>query len=280
MSIELNNIRSMFPAFDFELKSGRLAYLDSAASAQKPRSVIDRMNSFMAHEYANIQRGAYELSAQASLRVEEARLLVKEFISALSEKEIIFTKSATDALNMISFLLTNNIAPGSNLLISTLEHHSNIVPWQLASERNCLKLHFVPITDDADFDYDAFKEMLKSLKPKVVALTHLSNAFGTPVRIAEIAPLVHEHGGILVVDCAQSVVHQKLQVANLGADFIAFSGHKLYGPTGIGVLWGKQSLLETLSPYQGGGGMIEHVSISGSTWAALPQRFLIMHGIS
>ncbi len=272
MSAELNAIRKEFPVFEGD-SAQRLGYLDSAASAQKPRQVIDRMSEFMSHEYANIARGAYQLSAHASEAYEGTREKVARFIGAPDSAEVIFTRGTTESLNLVSASLAETLNGGDGIVLSLLEHHSNIVPWQLAEARRGLKVYFSPLTAHAGLDYGKLYELIERVKPRVVSITHLSNAFGTPVRISEVAAVAHRAGAVLVVDCAQSIVHQRINVAQLGADFIAFSGHKLYGPSGVGVLWGRRELLEKLPPYQGGGGMIGYVSTEGTTWAALPQRF-------
>lgn len=267
------SIRDQFPAFASAPDGKRLAYLDSAASAQKPQSVIDRMAQFSGTEYANVARGAYQLSAHASVLFEAVREKVAAFVGARSAREVVFTRGTTESLNLISSSLAETLAPGDVVLLTELEHHSNIVPWQLAAKRHGLSLHFAPLTPEANLDYDRLFDLIARHQPKVVSVTHLSNAFGTVVDVAAIAAAVHKAGGILVVDCAQSIAHLPVDVAALGADAIAFSGHKLYGPTGIGVLWAREELLQKLPPYHGGGGMISQVTVSGSSWAEIPYRF-------
>jgi cysteine desulfurase/selenocysteine lyase len=266
------SLRQHFPIFAGQNKHYPFAYLDSANTTQKPQIVVDRISQYMLQENANVQRGAYQLSAQASEFFEDARQKVATFIGATSTREVIFTRGTTDSFNLLSSSFAETLEAGDVVLVSVLEHHSNFVPWQLAAQRHGLKLVFAPITKDAEIDEQALFALIEKERPKLVSLIHISNAFGSSLDCAKIAQFAHDHGALLALDCAQSIAHQPIDVANLGADFIAFSGHKLYGPTGIGVLWGREALLERLPPYQGGGGMIGLVSIEGTSWAALPQR--------
>jgi cysteine desulfurase / selenocysteine lyase len=266
------SLRTQFPIFSGQNKQYPFAYLDSANTTQKPRVVVERMSQYMLQQNANVQRGAYHLSAQASEFFEESRQKVASFIGAASAREVIFTRGTTDSFNLLSSSFSETLEAGDTILVSVLEHHSNFVPWQLAAQRHGLKLVFAPISKDADIDEQALFALIEKERPKLVSLVHLSNAFGSHLDCRKIAQFAHDHGALLALDCAQSIAHQPIDVAQLGADFVAFSGHKLYGPTGIGVLWGREALLERLPPYQGGGGMIGLVSVEGTSWAALPQR--------
>lgn len=266
----MNKLRQEFPILDSQPE--RLAYLDSAASAQKPQIVIDRINSFVTSEYSNIHRGAYNLSAQATLEYERSRDKVADFIN-VKNKEIIFTRSATEGVNLVAYSYGELLTPGDIILLSELEHHSNIVPWQIIAERKGLKVEFVKMTKNACLDLDDYKKKLVALKPKLVSLTMHSNAFGTITPAKKLVELAHEAGALIMLDACQSIVHQKVDMAELDADFLVFSGHKLYGPTGVGVLYGRESLLNAMPPFNGGGDMIQSVTTAGSTWAALPSKF-------
>ena len=264
-------IREEFPIFsgaDERVKH----YLDSAATSQKPKVVIDRVSRFLSLENSNIHRGAYALSGLATEMYEEARRVVGRFINASDPSSIIFTKGTTDGINLVAQALAP-LLKGRTILLSTLEHHSNIVPWQIVASRVGATIEWVSIQPDGTLSSEEFKRKIKTLSPALVAITQLSNALGTPVSVKEIAAAAHSVGSLVLVDGAQSVAHQVVDVQALDCDFLVFSGHKLYGPTGIGVLYGKRALLEELEPVQGGGGMISFVTKTGSTWASLPQKF-------
>jgi cysteine desulfurase/selenocysteine lyase len=266
-------IRDQFPIFSNHEGGQPLAYLDSAATTQKPRSVIQRMQQFYERENANVQRGAYQLSAHASELYEGAREKVARFLGARESAEVIFTRGTTDSFNLLSQTLGEGWGERDVVVVSTLEHHSNFVPWQLLGMRRGVQIKFAPITPSAEIDIEKLIALIRQHRPRLVTLTHLSNAFGSLLDVSKVVSAAREFGALVALDCAQSVAHMPIQVQALGVDFIAFSGHKLYGPTGIGVLWGKRAILDSLPPYQGGGGMIGWVSTEGTTWAAVPNRF-------
>lgn len=265
-------IRREFPIFD-PAGTRRLAYLDSAASAQKPRCVIERMAHYLGHQHANVSRGAYQLSAEATRMYEEARTRLKRFLGAKSERSIIFTRNSTEAINLAAYSLQEWFKPGDTILTTLLEHHSNFVPWQLLAQRRGLKLEFVGLRSDASLDLEDLKGKLQKLKPKLLAVTAHSNAFGSLVPVKEIVGWAHGCGTKVLVDGSQSVVHGATDVADLEVDFFAITGHKLYGPTGIGALYVKESCIDLMQPFLGGGGMIEHVATSGTSWAEPPHKF-------
>lgn len=268
----MSTIRESFPIFQTKSKLP-LAYLDSAASTQKPNLVINSLGKFYSEEYSNIHRGAYALSANATDRYEAVRECVREFINAKSTKSIVFSRGATESLNLISHALEDYFKEGDVILVSTLEHHSNIVPWQMLAERKKLKVEFVNIDSEARIDMDDYKQKIESLKPKLVAITKASNAFGTTTPIDSIIKIAHDNNSLVVVDAAQAVAHEAIDVQKMDCDFLVFSGHKLYGPTGSGVLYAKEELLEQMKPFMGGGDMIKTVETTGSTWADIPQKF-------
>lgn len=265
-------VRHLFPIFD--LGSGvPIRYLDSAATSQKPRCVINRLTEFYSKENANIHRGAYRLSGEATARYEDVRNIVAKFIGASSPRSIVFCKGTTEAINLIAHSLGKRLSAGDTILLTILEHHSNIVPWQLLARERNLRVVYADCDDHARFSLDDFKKRLSADKPKIVAFTHVANAFGTVLPVGEMVSLCREHGAYTVIDAAQSVPHLSLNVEALGVDCAAFSAHKLYGPTGVGVLYGRESLLESLEPYQGGGDMIRVVTTEGSQWADVPHKF-------
>jgi cysteine desulfurase/selenocysteine lyase len=263
--------RTQFPLWDLYPKA---SYLDSAATTQKPRVVIERLTRFLSHENANIHRGAYALSGNATEMYEEARRTVAQFLGTSDPRTIVFTRGTTDSVNIIAQALAERLR-GKTILLSLLEHHSHIVPWQIVAERVGARIAWVdaePVT--GVITVDAFKRALTTHTPALVAITQLSNALGTVTPLSEIISLSKNAGALVSVDGAQSVAHiRPLDVAALGCDFFSFSGHKLYGPTGIGVLYIAGKLGSELLPVQGGGGMIQFVTKQGSTWADAPQRF-------
>lgn len=266
-------IKKDFPALSQMVHGKPLTFLDSAASAQKPRQVIEKMVYVYENEYANVHRGMYELSEKATANFEEARAKVRRFINAASDKEIIFTKGATDSINLLAYTWgEKNLKAGDEVILSEAEHHSNIVPWQILRERKGFTLKVVPVADDGSFIMDSYKKML-SEKTKLVAVTHLSNVLGTVFPVKEIIQEAHAAGAKVLIDGCQGVTHQPVDMQDLGCDFYVFSGHKLYGPTGIGILYGKLSLLEQMPPFEGGGDMIKSVSFEQSIWAEPPARF-------
>ena len=268
------SVRKEFPELLSDTASPAFTYLDNAASTLKPRSVIETLCRFYSSEYAPIHRSMYRAAREASQRYEAVRTTVKEFLNSASEEEVIFTKGATDSLNLIADLLARSgRLKDSTILLSHMEHHSNIIPWQLVGEREKASLLPIPLTSNDTLDLDFLEKELKKGHVSVVSLCHMSNVLGTINPISEIATLCHRYGALLSVDAAQSAPHMHLDVQALGCDFLSFSSHKMYGPTGVGVLWGRKELLETLSPTRGGGGMIDTVSFSQATYGPLPARF-------
>ncbi len=265
-------VRSQFPIFS-GAEQPALAYLDTAASSQKPACVIDRIQNYLSFEHANIHRGAYRLSGDATQNYEAARSRLASYVGLSDSRCLIFTRGATESINLAAHALEEEFKAGDCILLSILEHHSNIVPWQLLAKRKNLKIEFVDCSLDGVLDLEDLKVKLKTLKPKLLALTHVSNALGTLVPVKTITAITKEQGVLFLLDAAQSVVHKRLDFTDLGVDLMAFSGHKMYGPTGIGALCVNPNLIDRLQPFQGGGDMIETVTVDGSTWAAAPQKF-------
>ncbi len=269
---DVARIRADFPILFREVYGKPLVYLDNAASAQKPRSVIDTMDHAYRFEYANVHRGLHYLSNTATQHFEDARESVRRFLNAGSVDEIIFTKNATAAINLVADSFGDKIGAGDEIVLSILEHHSNIVPWHFHRERQGAVLKWAPIADNGELLLDEFQRLLTP-RTKIVAITHMSNVTGTLVPVREIIRLAHERGIPVLVDGSQAAVHLPVDVRELNADFYVFTGHKTYGPTGIGVLYGKQALLDAMRPYQGGGGMIEHVAVDRITYGKTPHKF-------
>ena len=270
---DVERIRSDFPILNQEIHGKPLIFLDNGASSQKPRQVIDAMRGVYEAEYANVHRGAYYLSEKATERYEGARDIVQRFLNARSRREIIFSKNVTEAINMVAYSYARRVLePGDEIIITDMEHHSNIVPWQLMRDERGLVLKFVSCTDDGEFRIEDLAKLITP-KTKLISLTHVSNVLGTVVPIKEVAKLAHDKGAKLMVDGAQAVMHMPVDVQDLDCDFYAFTGHKVYGPSGIGVLYGKEELLEAMPPFLAGGDMISTVSMEKSTWAALPAKF-------
>lgn len=248
-------------------------YLDTAATAQKPQVVIDAMTQALGKDYATVHRGVYTRSAEMTLGYEAARRRVAEFIGARSEHEVVFVRGATEAINLVAASWGGaNLGEGDRIVLSTLEHHSNIVPWQMIAAKTGAAIDACPLTEDHRIDLDALEKLLTS-RTKMVALAHISNVLGSVLDARRAADLANSVGAKLLLDGCQAAPRMALDMAALGCDFYAFSGHKLYGPTGIGVLWARESLLDAMPPYQGGGAMIEKVSFAGTTFAPPPQRF-------
>ena len=269
----LTDIRNDFPILQQEVHGHPLAFLDSAASSQKPRQVIEAMDSYYRTTHANVHRGVHTLSENATAAYENARLRVARFIHAASPKEIIFTRNATESLNLVAYSWGRaNLGPGDEVLITEMEHHSNIVPWQLVCEMTGATLRYVPITPLGELDYEALDTLLTE-RTRLFAFTAMSNVLGTINPVAELVERAHAVGAIAVVDGAQSVPHLATDVQTLDADFLAFSSHKMLGPTGTGVLYGKRALLEAMPPFLGGGDMIREVKMEGSRWNDLPYKF-------
>lgn len=273
MTIDIQKIRADFPALALTVHGKPLTFLDSAASAQKPKQVLDAMRFCYENEYANVHRGMYDLSEKATLNFENARKKVQLFLNAASDKEIVFTRGATDALNLVAYTWgAQNLRAGDEVLITQAEHHSNIVPWQILQKRIPFTLKVAPVSDDGALDMDTFKSLLNE-KTKLVSVAHISNVLGTVFPIKEIAKLANAAGAKVLIDGCQGATHVPVDMQDIDCDFYAFSGHKLYGPTGIGVLYGKRAVLETMEPFEGGGDMIKSVAFSGSVWADVPARF-------
>ena len=271
--LDIKKIRNDFPILDKKILDNKdLIYLDTAASAQKPKVVIDEINSFYSNNYANVSRGVHTLSVESTFRYEDARKKVQKFINADSEREIIFTKSATESINLISNSFASKyINEGDEIILTVMEHHSNIIPWFLIRDRYKCKILFANIDSSGNIDQNHFESLI-SEKTKLVSITHLSNVFGTIVN-QKIINLCNQAGIPILLDGCQSAAHIPIDVKALGCDYYVFSGHKLYAPTGVGVFYGKENLIEELPPYQGGGGMIADVSTDGATFTDLPAKF-------
>ncbi|MDP6588583.1 MAG: cysteine desulfurase [Alphaproteobacteria bacterium] len=272
-AFDVARLRADFPILAERVYDKPLVFLDSAASAQKPQCVIDAVSHCYSREYANIHRGVYYLSERATQAYEDARVKVQRFINAASEREIIFTKSTTEAINLVAASYGGaTLKEGDEIILSHLEHHANIVPWQLLRQRIGIEIKVVPIDERGNFLLEEFEKLL-SPRTRLVAVSHTSNALGTITPAAEIVRLAHAQGTPVLLDGAQSVVHGPIDVQALDVDFFAFSGHKLYGPSGIGVLYGKADLLAAMPPYQGGGDMIKRVTFEKTEFADIPGRF-------
>ena len=264
--------RAEFPILRRQVNGRPLVYLDSAASAQKPRAVIDAMTHAMEHAYANVHRGLHTLANETTEAYEAARQTAARFINAASPEEIVFTKGATEAVNLVAQTWGRRLAPGDEIVISEMEHHANIVPWHMLRERQGVALRFAPVLDDGRLDLDGLRALV-SERTRLVSVTHMSNVLGTRNDGAAIAAIAHEAGALCLLDGCQAVVHGGVDVQALRADFYVFSGHKLYGPTGIGVLYGRAALLADMPPWQGGGEMIASVSQTEIAYADPPHRF-------
>ncbi len=272
MSFDAERIRKDFPILAQTMRGKPLVFLDSAASAQKPQPVIDTVSQIYSTCYANVHRGVYELSVRATEAVESARRVVANFVGG-EERETIFVRNATEAINLVAYSWGRlHVGAGDEVLITHMEHHANIVPWQILCDRVGARLRVAPIDDRGQLDLDAFEALL-SPRTKLVGVTHVSNALGTVNDVARLASLAHAHGAVVLVDGAQAVPHQRVDVRALGCDFYAFSGHKLFGPSGIGVLWGRAELLEAMPPFLAGGEMILSVSFEKTTFKEIPYKF-------
>jgi cysteine desulfurase/selenocysteine lyase len=273
MSFDLAKVRADFPILEEKIHGNRLVYLDSGASAQKPNQVLDRMDWAHRHAYANVHRGLHTLANRATEAYEGGREASRRFLNASRPEEIIFTRSATEAINLVAAsFLGPRIGEGDEIVLSIMEHHSNVVPWHFHRERKGAVLKWVDVRDDGGFDLDTF-EVALSPKTKMVAITHMSNVLGTVTPIKQIVEIAHARGIPVLVDGSQGAVHLKVDVQDLGVDFYVFTGHKLYGPTGIGVLYGRYDLLADMQPYQGGGEMIDTVTRDTVTYNEPPHRF-------
>ena len=249
-----------------------LVYLDNASTTQKPQAVLDCINSMYSEANANVHRALYSLGSVATERYENSRKKVSSFIGANSDKEIVFTSGTTESINLLAHTLTNNLKPGDEILLSEMEHHSNLVPWQLAASRTGASISYIPISEKGELD---LSEPERYFKPstKIVSITHVSNVLGTINPLKKLSEMTHEMGAVFVVDGAQGAPHRPVNVKEIGCDFYTFSGHKMLGPTGIGVLWGKMEILESMEPFMGGGEMIETVTMESSTWNEVPYKF-------
>jgi cysteine desulfurase/selenocysteine lyase len=268
------DIRKDFPILSRPVHGGKpFVFLDSGASSQKPTAVIDAMDHYYRTYHANVHRGVYEVSEEATAAMEKARVKVARFINARQSKQVIFTRNTSEGINLVAYSWgQDNIHAGDLIIVTEMEHHSNLVPWQLLAQRTGARLEFIPLDDNGLLRLDVYEELLKQ-QPKLVAFTQMSNVLGTITPAQQIIAQAHEVGAITLVDAAQSVPHLPVDVQALDVDFLSFSGHKMLGPTGIGVLYGKRALLEAMPPFMGGGSMIRTVQLRKSTWADLPWKF-------
>ena len=271
--VDIHNIRTQFPILEQQVHGKPLIYLDNAATTQKPRCVIDSISECYTTINANVHRGIHHLSQKATEQFEEARNIVRRFINAAHGHEVIFTRGTTESINLVATSFGNTfLKAGDEVIISTMEHHSNIVPWQMLRERIGITLKVIPLREDATLDIEAYKSMFTE-RTRLVSITHVSNVLGATNPIKECIEIAHSHDVPFLVDAAQSVPHIKIDVQELDADFMAFSGHKVYAPTGIGVLYGKEKWLNMMQPYHGGGEMIQTVRFEHTTYNELPYKF-------
>ncbi len=268
----ITEVRNDFPILNRKINNSNLVYLDNAATTQMALPISKKMMNFWQNDYANVHRSVDTLGFEATTAYENAREKVGRFINAQSSKEIVFTSGATDSLNLVAYCLGNNINAGDEILLSVMEHHSNLLPWQIVASQKGARLKFVNITPEGNLDLNDFQNKLTD-QTKIVAITHVSNVLGTINPIKQIVSLAHEKNALVVVDGAQAVGHFPVDVQNLQVDFYAFSGHKMLGPSGIGVLYGKENLLKKIPPYRVGGEMISNVTLESATWADIPQKF-------
>jgi cysteine desulfurase/selenocysteine lyase len=272
--LDARKLRVDFPIFEHEIHGRELAYLDSAVTAQKPRHVIEAMSRFYETSYANVHRGVYALSERSTAEFEAAREKVRSFVNAPSAREVIFTRNATEGLNLVAYAWgLVNLGPGDVVVVTELEHHSNFVPWQYMAKRTGAEFRMIPLTESGELELDALAEIARAGDVKVVATNLVSNAIGTINPVDKLADWAHEQGAIMVVDAAQAVPHKRVDVQALGCDFLAFSAHKMCGPSGVGALWGRAELLEAMEPFNLGGHMIRKVRFEETTWGELPHKF-------
>lgn len=269
---ELEKIRAEFPILGRKVNGRTMVYLDNAATSQTPQSVVRGIVDAYTNVKANVHRGVHTLSQEATAAMEATRERVRRFINADSTDEIIFTRGTTEAINLVASSFGELLQPGDEIILTVMEHHSNIVPWQLMAARRGVEIKVVPILPDGSLDMEVY-ESLFSERTRLVAVCHVSNVLGTVNPVREMARTAHARGARILIDGAQAAPHMKIDVRDLDADFYAFSAHKMYGPTGVGILYGRRELLESMPPYQGGGEMIGHVSFRGTTWAELPYKF-------
>src|SRR6056297_54402 len=271
--VNFDKVRMDFPVLHQQVNGHRLAYLDNGASSQMPEQVADRIDHYQRYEHSNVHRGIHTLSQNATDAFEETRGKIQLFINARLKDEIVYTTGTTDSINLVAASYGgNNLSEGDEIILTEMEHHANIVPWQMVAERTGAKIKVIPVTDSGDLDLKAYKSLLND-RTKIVAVVHVSNALGTVNPVQEITELAHEYGATVLIDGAQSVPHQKVDVQEIGCDFFAFSAHKMCGPTGFGILYGKKELLEAMPPYRGGGDMIDKVSFEETTYNVPPFRF-------
>ena len=269
----VEEIRKDFPILKRQVHDKSLVYLDSTASSQKPLAVLDAMDTYYRNYNANVHRGVYQISEEATAAMEKARVKTARFINARQSKQVIFTRNTSESINLVAYSWGNaNIHAGDLIILTEMEHHSNLVPWQLLAQRTGARLEFIPVTDDGQLRLDIYTQLLQQ-EPRLVAFTHMSNVLGTINPVQEMTAQAHAAGAIVLVDAAQSVPHLPVDVQALDVDLLCFSGHKMLGPTGIGVLYGRRSLLEAMPPFMGGGDMIRKVSLRESTWNDLPWKF-------
>ena len=273
--LDIVRIQADFPILDQEVHPGkRLVFLDSAASSQKPRQVIDAMTAYYTHDHANVHRGIHVLSERATDAYEGAREKIRAFINAKSHREIIFTRNTTESINLVAGSWGRaNLRPGDVVVLSEMEHHSNIVPWQILAAERGFTIRYIPVTDSGELDLDAYAAFLRDDPVKLVSVMHVSNVLGTVNPVAEMIRQAHAAGALFLIDGAQSVPHLAVDVQALDVDFMAFSSHKMAGPTGLGILYGKREILDGMPPYMGGGEMIRRVTLEGSQWNDLPHKF-------
>ena len=264
--------REDFPILTDSMNDQPLVFLDSAASSQKPRQVLDAIEHYYEHTHANVHRGVYDLSQRATETFEQARKTMATYVNAYDEHEIIWVRGCTEGINLVASSYGQRLQKGDEILVSHMEHHSNIVPWQMLCERSGAELRVIPVTDAGELNLEAYRELLNE-RTRIVSVVHVSNALGTINPVAEITRLAHGQDAVVLIDGAQAAPHQEVDVQSIGCDFYAFSGHKMCGPTGQGVLWGRRSILESMPPYHGGGEMIERVSFSGTTYNTVPFKF-------
>jgi cysteine desulfurase / selenocysteine lyase len=273
-ALDVKRIRADFPIFEQRSHGKPLAYLDSAASSQKPRQVLDAMTRFYETSYANVHRGVYELAARATDALEEAREKVRAFVSAPAAREVIFVRNATEGLNLVAYSWgLNNLGPGDVVLVTELEHHSNYVPWQYVSQRTGAGFRMLPLDDQGELRLDLLDDTVAGGTVKVVATGYVSNALGTVNPVDKLSEWAHERDAIMVCDAAQAAPHRRIDAQALGVDFLAVSGHKMLGPSGIGFLWGRAELLQAMEPFLLGGHMIRKVGFDSTTWGDLPSKF-------
>ena len=272
--LDAERIRADFPIFEQEINGKPLSYLDSAVTAQKPRQVLDALRTFYETSYANVHRGVYTLSERATEEYEGARDKVARFVNAPSSREIVFVRGATEGLNLVAYAWgLDNLGPGDVVLVTELEHHSNFVPWQYIAQRTGASFRAIPLDEHGELQLDALDEVAGSDRVKVVAVNLVSNALGTINPVEALAPWAHDRGAIFVVDAAQAAPHHAIDLQALGCDFLAFSAHKMCGPTSVGALWGRLELLESMAPFNLGGHMIRSVKLDKTTWGQVPAKF-------